>query len=247
MMNRMSLASILVVCLGAMNCGGNEPQAKSPEPAPAPASTTADPAAASVNDLRREGDSTLAASSNSTNSSSMPAGQSGSSGQTSGSVTPSDSNTNTAPLTDDQILYVLHAANMAEMDQARMAQKKAKNGRVKRFADMMLKDHAEADTKGTDVAKKVQASLAPSQTSNRLESDAKQLTAAITADKEKTFDRTYMDAQVKEHRALLDAIDREMLPAVRGTDTKELLQTVRAKVQGHLQEAEQIQKGLGDK
>lgn len=246
-MNRMMIASILAV-LGVTNCGGNEPQAKSPEPPPPPASTSGESAAASINETRREGESTLAASNNSTNSSTPSAGQSPSSGQTSGSVTPTDSNTTTTPLTDDQILYVLHAANLAEMDQARMAQKKAKNGRVKRFADMMLKDHGEADTKGNDVAKKVQASLAPSQTSNRLETDAKQFTSLIAADRDnKTFDRTYMDAQVKEHRAVLDAIDRELLPAVRGTETKELVQTVRAKVQGHLQEAEQIQKGLGDK
>jgi hypothetical protein len=50
---------------------------------------------------------------------------------------------------------------------------------------------------------------------------------------------------VKEHRALLEAIDREFLPAVRSSDLKELLQTVRASVDNHLKEAEQIQKGLG--
>jgi len=142
-------------------------------------------------------------------------------------------------------LYVLHAANLAEMEQARMAQKKAKNGRVKRFAAMMLKDHGEADAKGTDVAKKANASLAPSETSNRLENDAKQISSSIATPKGAEFDRAYIDGQVQEHRALLDAIDREFLPAVRSPDVKELLQTVRARVQSHLQEAEQIQKGLG--
>jgi len=150
-----------------------------------------------------------------------------------------------ASLSDDQILYVLHAANLAEMEQARLAQKQGKNGRVKRFAAMMLKHHGEADAKGTDVAKKTNASLTPSATSNRLESDAKQVSSNIATQKGADFDRVYIDGQVKEHRALLDAIDREFLPAVRSSDVKELLQTVRARVESHLQEAEQIQKGLG--
>jgi putative membrane protein len=234
-MNRMSIASILVVVLG-VGCGGNEPQAKAPEPPPSPVSTTTQPAAPAAQETRREGESTLAASraNGGTEVNTAP----------SGGTVASSSNETTA-LTDDQILYVLHAANLAEMDQARMAQKKAKNMRVKRFAEMMLKDHGEADTKGNDVAKKIHASLAPSQTSNRLDAEAKQFTTNISVEKEKDFDRTYIDAQVKEHRAVLDAIDRELLPAVRGTEVKEFVQTVRAKVQGHMEEAEQIQKGLG--
>ncbi|HMI88818.1 MAG TPA: DUF4142 domain-containing protein [Polyangiaceae bacterium] len=151
-------------------------------------------------------------------------------------------------LTDDQILYVLHSANLGEMDQARVAQKKAQNARVKRFASMMLKDHGEADTHGNDVAKKASASLSPSDVSNRLESDAKQMTASINTEKAgKDFDRTYIDAQVKEHRAVLDSIDRDLLPSAKSSDVKALLQTVRPKIEGHLREAEDIQKGLGSK
>lgn len=240
-MNRTSLASILVVFLGAASCGGSDQQqAKAPEPPPPAVSTTNEPAAPTVQETRREGESTLAASrANDGANSAMSTPSTGGSAPAETATTPS--------LTDDQILYVLHAANLAEMDQARVAQKKAKNPRVKRFADMMIKHHGEADTKGNEVAKKIHASLAPSQTSNRLEADAKQFTTSITAEKEKAFDRTYIDAQVKEHRAVLESIDRELLPAVRGTEVKDLLQTVRAKVQGHLEEAEQIQKGLSDK
>jgi putative membrane protein len=151
-------------------------------------------------------------------------------------------------LTDDQILYVLHAANMSEMDQARIAQKKAQNARVKRFASMMLKEHGEADARGSDVAKKARASLAPSDVSNRLESDSKQMTSTISAEKDgKDFDRAYIESQVKAHRAVLDSIDRELIPSARSAEVKELLQTMRPKIEGHLREAEDIQKGLGTK
>ena len=260
-MNRMAMSSVVLLLLGAAGCGGSESPPKTPEPPPASTSTNASASGSTTgqNTTKQEG-SSLASSS--TDTSMGTSGSPPSSAQSSG--TPNDgrgttsastagttagSSTASAPmtLTDDQILYVLHAANLAEMDQARVAEKKAKNPRVKRFASMMLKDHGEADAKGNEVAKKVRASLAPSEVSNRLESDAKQMTASITTDTAKDFDRTYIDAQAKEHRAVLDAIDRELLPAAKTTEVKEILQTVRPKIEGHLREAEDIQKGLGSK
>jgi putative membrane protein len=202
----------------------------------------APPAAPSMQETP-QGASSLASSKTGTGTSDSvgsPSVNSGTNGVQGSTASPS-----ATPLSDDQILYVLHAANLAEMDQARIAQKKGKNGRVKRFAAMMLKHHGEADAKGNEVAKKTNASLTPSETSHRLESDAKQVSSNIATPNGTDFDRVYIDGQVKEHRALLDAIDREFLPAVRSSDVKDLLQTVRARVESHLQEAEQIQKGLG--
>jgi putative membrane protein len=238
-MNRMALCSV-VVLLGAASCRGPEPPARGPEtPPPAPpASAAPAPGARSMQETTpREGTSTLASSSAAT--------ATGTQTSTPSSDRPTASPSPATTLTDDQILYALHAANLGEMEQARMAEKKAKNARVKRFAAMMLKDHGEADSKGNDVAKKVRASLTPSESSNRLETDAKHLSAVMSNQNGADFDRSYMNAQVKEHRAVLEMIDRELLPAVTSPDVKELLQTVRPKVEGHLQEAEQILKGLG--
>jgi putative membrane protein len=232
--------SAVVLLLVAAACGSSEPPARSPETPPAPSSSSMVPAAGTSLEESpppREGVSSLASSHTGINDSPMV-------GPSTDNAPATESN-RSAALTDEQILYVLHAANIGEMDQARMATKQAKNGRVKRFANMMLKDHGEADAKGNDVAKKVRASLSPSDVSNRLENDAKQLSSVMTGKKGADFDRSYIDAQVKEHRAVLESIDRVLLPAVHAADVKELVQTVRAKVEGHLKEAEEIQKGLG--
>jgi len=263
-MKRMAMSSVVILILGAAACGGSEPSPKAPEPPPASSPSTNAPATGATTTTGTEQttrpEGSLASSNMGLGSSptSNTAGENRASASSnaygtstttdsSGASSPSGSNTATT-LSDDQILYVLHAANLGEMEQARIAQKKAQNARVKRFASMMLKDHGEADAHGTDVAKKTQASLAPSDVSNRLESDAKQTTASISAEKGgKDFDRTYIDAQVKEHRAVLDAIDRELLPACKSAEVKELVQTVRPKIEGHLHEAEDIQKGLASK
>jgi len=253
-MNRMAMSSVVFLLLGAAGCGGSEPPPRTAEPPPASATGTTSSSssgAATASDSTQQQGPSLASSNMDTKgsqSSGTPNDGRGTTGASTG-ATSAGSSTSSTPmsLTDDQILYVLHAANLGEMEQARAAEKKAKNARVKRFASMMLKDHGEADSKGTDVAKKVRASLSPSDVSNRLESDAKQNTSKIATEKTTDFDRTYMDAQVKEHRAVLDAIDRDLLPSCKAGDVKEFVQTVRAKVEGHLREAEDIQKGLPSK
>ena len=254
-MNRMAMSSVVILLLGAAGCGGSESPPKAPEPPPA--STAATPAGTTTSGMAtgetRTGNPSLASSDMG------PRGSQPSSAQPSG--TPSDprgtsaavpgmsagSSTSATPtaLGDDQILYILHIANVGEMEEARVAQKKAQNARVKRFAAMMLKDHGEADAHGSEVAKRMNASLSPSDVSNRLETDAKQMAAAINAEKAgKDFDRTYIAAQVKEHRALLNAIDRDLLPSVKSAEVREFVLTMRPKVEGHLREAEDIQKGL---
>jgi len=150
-------------------------------------------------------------------------------------------------LSDDQILYVLHSANTGEIEQARVAEKKAKDARVKRYALMMMKDHGDAEFRASDVAKRTNASMSPSDLSNRMEADVKQNNVAINTEKGKEFDRDYIDAQVRQHRALLDSIDRDLLPSVASTEVRELLQTLRPKIEGHLREAQDIAKGLPEK
>jgi putative membrane protein len=149
-----------------------------------------------------------------------------------------------SPLNDDQILHVLHTANGGEIEQARMAQKQAKNARVKQFAAMMIKDHSDADKKGNDVAKKSNASPTANDVSRNLESEAKQMTSAMSNQKGSDFDRSYMDAQVKEHQAVLDLIDKQLLPNAKSADVKSMLQALRPKIEGHLKEAQEIQKAL---
>ena len=235
-MNRIALCSVVVLL--AAGCGSSEPPARAPEPPPPPAATTS----TQETTPQREGVSSLAASRTGTGVQSAETPSTDLSTTATGTSTTTTEST--TPLTDDQILYVLHAANIAEMDQARMAEKKAKNARVKRFAAMMLKEHGEADSKGNEVAKKVRASLTPSDVSNRLETDAKQQMANVSSQGGSDFDRAYMDAQAKAHRVVLLTIERQLLPNVKSQEVRELLQMMRPKVEGHLHEAEDILKGL---
>jgi putative membrane protein len=147
-------------------------------------------------------------------------------------------------LTDEQILQALHTANAGEIEQGKLAQQKSQDGDVKHFAGMMIKDHSNADKKGQDVAQKTQMTLASSSVSASLQSDAQQLTSGMSARTGADFDRSYIDAQVREHQAVLDMIDTQLLPNAKSPDVKKLVQAVRPKVESHLKEAQDIQRKL---
>lgn len=245
MMNRTAMytAFILlagVVGSGAVGCGGsdkpppNDPSTVSGVQPNPPGTTETTPGASS-------GSPPALASSQTDNQGSMA--QSSSTSAASGSSLAPD-----GALSEGQVLFILHTANAGEMEQARSALQKAKNARVKRFADMMLKDHSDADNKGNEVASRANVSPAPSVVSKTVSSDAGQVASSLSAQKAGAdFDRVYIESQVKQHSALLDIIDKQLLPNAKNGDVREFVQTIRAKVDSHLKEAQDIQKGLGSK
>ena len=148
------------------------------------------------------------------------------------------------PLTDEQIVAITWAANAGEVDQAKVAQKQGKDAKVKKFAATMIAHHGEANTKQKKLTDKAKITPADSDMSKQLAGDSQKLIDSWKDLKGPDFDKAYMDAQVKEHQAVLDALDQKALPAVKNADLKTLLTEVRGKVEAHLKEAKDIQAAL---
>lgn len=149
-----------------------------------------------------------------------------------------------ATLSDAQILQITHVANVGEIEQAKLAQTKAKDARVKSLAAMMIKDHKDADTKGAALAKKASFNPATSSVASSLEGDAQSATDNLKSQTGADFDKSYVDAQVKEHQAVLDTIDQKLAPAAQNPDLKAYLTAVRPKIAMHLQHAQDLQKKM---
>jgi putative membrane protein len=212
-----------------LGCRGDQPANAPDNPAPVASSqaTTTGPAAASD-----------------TGSSGPDAGMSNNAPAP--TATPPASAPADAPtaLSDEQILQITHTANQGEIEQAKLAESKSKDGRVKKLAAMMLKDHGAADAKGMAVAKKANLTPAPSPTSSSLESDAKSATTSLASQTGADFDKGYVDTQVKEHQAVLDMIDQKLLPNAKSAEVKAFLTEVRPKIAMHLQHAQDLQTAL---
>ena len=206
------------------NCGReNEPPAQSPQQV-APISTAMDttPAPPAADESRLE-----------------PASRDESPGL---AATPAEPTS--AKLSDAEIAAISDAANSAEVEQAKIAKTKAANARVKKFAQMMLDHHGQAIKDQARVTAKLGLTPAESSVLADLRSTSDTTLAQLQAAPSADFDRVYMDSQVEGHRKVLDTIDRQLLPNAQSSELKQLLETLRPRVEAHLKQATDIQQSL---
>lgn len=143
-------------------------------------------------------------------------------------------------LSDEQIAAVTDIANSAEIEQAKLARTKSKNPEVQKFSAMMIAHHGEAKQKQA----KLKISVADSAVSTKLVEDGNQTLASLKEKKGADFDRRYFEAQVEEHKAVLDTINNELLPSVKSPELKAYLEEIKPKVEQHLEAAQKAQQAI---
>ena len=149
-----------------------------------------------------------------------------------------------AMLTDAQIAAIADAANKGEIEQAKLAVRKAKDAQVKAFAQMMIDHHGTEQKKEQQLCTTLNLQPETTQTSTQLQTDSQNAISSLTSQTGADFDRAYMDLQVKEHKEVLDAIDNKLIPSAKNAQLKQALTDFRPKVQEHLQKAEDLQKNV---
>jgi len=159
-------------------------------------------------------------------------------------TTPGMGTAGTTTMNDAQLLQVTHFANSGEIAQAKLAKDKSKNADVKKLAQMMIDQHTDADKKGDDLAKKESLTLADSPISTDLKNTADNFTNDMATKTGSDFDKSYVDAQVKEHQSVLDILDTKLIPNAHDADVKKYLQDVRKAVAMHLDHAKDLQTEL---
>lgn len=153
----------------------------------------------------------------------------------------------TEKLGDAKILRVAHEANSAEIAQAEIAEKRARDPRVRDYAKMMIRMHKDADRRGDRVAAAQKIQPAPSATSTKLHADAQTTLTNISVQQGAALDNAYVNAQVEEHSAVLKIIDERLLPGATDARVKALVQEIRPVVASHLEQALTLQSALKEK
>lgn len=149
--------------------------------------------------------------------------------------------TQQAPLEDAQIAAISDAANGGEVEQAKLALMKAKNPRVKKFAQLMIQHHGQAKVDQEKLVKRLKLSPLENDVSTQLREDALAQIAVLQGEKQ-NFDRIYIHAQVEAHQKVLELLDKTLIPSTKDPELLALLQKMRPKVEAHLTEAREIDK-----
>lgn len=147
----------------------------------------------------------------------------------------------TQPPSDPEIAQIVLEANDIDIEHGKMAKKMASNTEVKAFAERMIKDHQSANQQVKDLAKKLKVEPKESAASERLEKDADKTEDALEEMKGEKFDAAYIESEVKFHQAVIETVDKTLLPNAQNPELKKLIQDIRPTLEAHLEHAKRVQ------
>ena len=149
--------------------------------------------------------------------------------------------------TDPQIAGIVVAANKIDVDAGKIAKSHSKNKEVQQFAQQMITDHTAVNKQAGALAKKLGVTPEDSDTSKSLKQGAADNIANLKKLKGAQFDKAYVAHEVAYHQAVLDAIDKVLIPSAQNAELKGLIVKVRPAIATHLEHAKHLQASLGKK
>lgn len=148
-------------------------------------------------------------------------------------------------INDAQIASIVVTANQVDVDAGKLAQTKATNAEVKKFAAQMIADHEGVNKQAVALATKLKVTPQDNDTSKALKTGGDQNIAKLKTLNGAAFDKAYVDQEVAYHQAVLDAIDKTLIPGASNAELKALIVKVRPAIAAHLEHAKHIQASLG--
>lgn len=145
-------------------------------------------------------------------------------------------------LNDPQIAAIVVAANQVDINAGKLAETKSQNKDVQAFAKQMVTDHTAVNKSATELVQKLHVTPEPSKTSEQLTKGGEENVAKLKTLQGKAFDTAYIDHEVYYHKAVLEELDKRLIPGAQNAELKALLVKVRPAFQAHLEHAEQVQK-----
>jgi putative membrane protein len=145
---------------------------------------------------------------------------------------------------DAQIAAIVVTANQVDIDAGQLAKSTSKNKQVQDFAQLMITDHSGVNQSATDLVTKLHVTPESNATSESLKSGGDQNLATLRKLSGPAFDKAYVDHEVAYHQAVLDAVDKTLIPSAKNAELKALLVKVRPAFVAHLQHAKSLQASL---
>jgi len=148
---------------------------------------------------------------------------------------------------DPQIAHIVVTANQIDIDAGKLAKSTSKNKEVQEFAQRMITDHGAVNKQAGALARKLGVKPEDNDTSKSLKKGASDNIASLKKLKDGAFDKAYIDHEVAYHQAVLDAVDKVLIPSAQNAELKDLIVKVRPAFVAHLEHAKHAQADLAKK
>ncbi|HEX2828520.1 MAG TPA: DUF4142 domain-containing protein [Burkholderiales bacterium] len=146
--------------------------------------------------------------------------------------------------TDPQIAAIVVTANQVDIDAGKVAESRSSNKEVKEFAKRMVTDHTGVNKQATELVTKLKVKPEENDTSKSLKAGGDASLKKLQGLKGAEFDKAYVDNEVAYHQAVLDALDKTLIPSASNAELKALLVKVRPAFVAHLEHAKHLQASL---
>lgn len=147
--------------------------------------------------------------------------------------------------TDPQIAAIVVTANQVDIDAGKLAEGKTRSKEVKDFAKLMVTDHSGVNKAATELVQKLKVTPEDNPTAEDLKKGGDENLANLRKLRGAEFDKAYVGHEVAYHEAVLDALDKTLIPDANNEELKALLVKVRPAFVHHLEHAKQLQAKLG--
>jgi putative membrane protein len=147
--------------------------------------------------------------------------------------------------TDPQIAAIVVTANQVDIDAGKLAKSRTRSKDVRAFAQQMVTDHSAVNKQAVALVHKLKVKPEPNPTSASLQKGGDDNIARLKKQSGAAFDKAYVAQEVTYHQAVLDALDKTLIPSADNADLKALLVKVRPAFAAHLEHAKHLQSQLG--
>ena len=147
-------------------------------------------------------------------------------------------------INDAQIASIVVTANQVDVDAGKLAAATSKNADVRKFAQLMVTDHTAVNKQAVDLATRLKVTPEDNDTSRSLKAGGDKNVADLKKLSGAAFDKAYVDHEVAYHQAVLDAVDKTLIPNAQNAELKALLIKVRPAFVTHLEHAKHVAAAL---
>jgi len=147
-----------------------------------------------------------------------------------------------APIDDAAIVGIFDAANTWDIATGSLAAKRATRQDVKEAGAQLARDHATVQKQGRELAGKLGVTPTPVPKDFALLKDYNDTMKRLGGLSGAAFDNAFLEHEVAYHRAVLDAVKNQFLPAIQNAELKAFVLKVAPAFDAHLKMMENLQK-----
>jgi putative membrane protein len=146
----------------------------------------------------------------------------------------------TAPKLDDPtIVAIFDAANTYDIETGSLAATKGSSKAVRDFGAMLARDHKMVRQQGRDLAKSLNVTPTPPKDFALATAHAEAM-KSLRSLKGSAFDKAFLQHEVDFHNAVIDAINKTLMPAIQNAQVNDLVTKVAPAFVAHRDAAQNL-------